>query len=507
MLLHHMFIHAAKKYEEKLAIIDRTLDRKVTYGKALIATLILSDKFKKYDPGFIGVMLPNSAGSVLTILGALMSGRTPVMINYSTGASQNCEFAQKKCDFQTIITSRALLDKINARKVDGMVFLEDIMKSIGLLDKIKAALTAKLPIDRLLQRVHNGPEDDNAVILFTSGSEKEPKAVQLTHANIWANLEGMSDIFQFYHEDLFLSTLPFFHVFGLTVHLWLPISYGMTFVTYANPLDFKVICSIVREEKCTFLVGTPIFLWGYLQKSERGDFETVRIALTGADKCPESLRQAFIEKHGITLLEGYGTTETSPVISVNTPDFNKPGSVGRTLKNVTVGVENYETGEACATGEIGKILVKGPNVMKGYFDDFEQTSLSIRHGYYDTGDMGYMDEDGYIWHVGRLRRFVKVGGEMVSLIRVEDTLERFLPKGVACCVVEVPDAVRGSRIVAAVTHQIDEKATLKQMAEHLPNIAMPKQFVVLDEFPRMGSGKIDFRKITDLVRDAAHLRK
>jgi acyl-[acyl-carrier-protein]-phospholipid O-acyltransferase/long-chain-fatty-acid--[acyl-carrier-protein] ligase len=506
MQLHQMFIRNAKQYEDKMAIIDRTLDRKVTYGRALIASLILADKLKKYEPGFIGVMLPNSAGCVLTVLGALMSGRTPVMINYSTGASQNCEYAQKKCAFETIITSRTLLDKINARKVDGMVFIEDIMASISIIDKVKAALFAKLPVDRLLKKVHAGDDNENAVILFTSGSEKDPKAVQLTHANIWSNLEGVSSIFDFYHEDIFLSTLPFFHVFGLTIEFWLPIYYGMTFVTYANPLDFRVVSKIVKEEKCTFLVGTPIFMWGYLHKSDPGDFETVRIALSGADKCPESLRQAFIEKHGITLYEGYGTTETSPVISVNTPEYNRPGSVGRTLGNVSVRVENYETGEECAVGETGKILVKGPNVMKGYFDDFEQTSLSIRHGYYDTGDMGYIDAEGYIWHVGRLRRFVKIGGEMVSLIRVEDILERFLPKDTVCCVVEVPDAVRGSKIVAAVTTPVDEKMVLKQMAEHLPNIALPKQFVVIPEFPRMGSGKIDFRKITDTVRDKIHHR-
>ena len=506
MLLHHMFVRIAKQNEKKLAIIDRTLDRRLTYDRALIASLILADKFRKYDPGFLGVMLPNSAGSVLAILGTLMSGRTPVMINYSTGAAQNCEFAQKKCAFRTIVTSRALLDKINCRKVDGMVFLEDLMESIGIFDKLKAALRAKLPVDRLLRKIPGGDENETAVILFTSGSEKDPKAVQLTHKNIMSNIEGVAQIFRFSHEDIFLCTLPYFHVFGLTVHLWLPLYFGTTLVTYANPLDFKVVCKIAREEKVTFLVGTPAFMWGYLNKSEQGDFASVRIALAGADKCPEALRQAYLEKHNIVLFEGYGTTETSPVISVNTPDFNRPGSVGRALPNVRVRMEHYETGEECGVGEIGKILVKGDNVMKGYFDDFEQTTLSIRHGWYDTGDMGYMDEDGYIWHVGRLRRFIKVGGEMISLIRVEDVLEKLLPPDVQCCVVEVPDPLRGAKIVAAVTNAVDEKNLLKQMAEHLPNIALPKQFVVLPELPKMGSGKIDFRKITDLVRDAVQKR-
>jgi acyl-[acyl-carrier-protein]-phospholipid O-acyltransferase/long-chain-fatty-acid--[acyl-carrier-protein] ligase len=249
------------------------------------------------------------------------------------------------------------------------------------------------------------------------------------------------------------------------------------------------------------VTGTPTFFWGYLRASKPGDFATARILLSGADKCPDALRKGFMEKHGKVLLEAYGTTETSPAITVNTLEFNRPGSVGRPIEGVQVRLENYETGEPCAVGDIGKILVKGDNVMKGYFDDFEQTSLSIRHGWYDTGDMGYLDADGYLWHVGRLKRFLKVGGEMVSLIKVEDILEKLLPPDVECCVVEVPDALRGAKIVAAVTRPIDDKAMLKQMAEHLPNISLPSKFVVVPEMPKTGSGKIDFRTITDKVRD------
>ena len=220
--------------------------------------------------------------------------------------------------------------------------------------------------------------------------------------------------------------------------------------------------------------------------------------LSGADKCPEALRVGFL-KHGKTLLEAMG--QPRPVgITVNTLSHNRPGSTGRPLDGVQVRIENYETGEASATGEIGKILVKGDNVMKGYFDDFEQTSMSIRHGWYDTGDMGFMDEDGYLWHVGRLKRFLKIGGEMVSLVKVEDVLEKLLPSDVECCVVEIPDPLRGARIVAAVTQQVDEKAIMKDMAEQLPKIAMPSRFVVIAEMPKLGSGKIDFRTITEMAR-------
>ncbi|MEX2117709.1 MAG: AMP-binding protein [Bacteroidota bacterium] len=501
MLLHQRFIEIAKRFGKKPAIVDRTLNRRVTYSKALIGSLILCEKFKVFDSGFLGIMLPTSVGAVLSTLGALMSGRVPVMINYSTGAAQNVEYAQKKCDFRTIITARALLEKIKCPVVPGMVFLEDIMSKVTLGDKLSALIKSKLPLSILLKTLHGGTEDDDVVVLFTSGSEKEPKAVELTHANIVSNVESISSTLDISHKDIFLANLPYFHIFGQTGNLWAPLYHGMTLVSYANPIDYKTICDIVREERCTLMVGTPSFLWGYVRKSEPGDFKSVRIALTGADKCPDALRKEFRDKHSIELLEAYGATETSPGISVNTPSANKPGSVGRPIPGVKVRIEHYETGEVCRPGEIGKILVQGKNVMKGYFDDFEQTSLHIRHGWYDTGDMGYMDEDGYLWHVGRLKRFLKIGGEMVSLIRVEDVLERFLPPDVLCCVVEVPDHVKGAKIVAVVTHSLDEKAILKRMADHLPNIALPKQFVVLEDLPKMASGKIDFRTITDTVRD------
>ncbi len=501
MLLHHRFVEIAKKQGKKLAIVDRSLNRRVTYSKALIGSLILSEKFKAYDEGFIGIMLPTSAGCVLSVLGALMSGRVPVMINYSTGAAQNAEFAQKKCDFTTIITARALLEKVKCPVVPGMVFIEDIMKGVSLADKLGALMKSLLPTGTLLNRIAGGDQDDTAFILFTSGSERDPKAVQLTHRNIVSNVESLSRAFELTSDDIFLANLPYFHIFGQTGNLWAPLYHGMTLVSYANPLDYKAVCDAIREEGCTLVVGTPIFLWGYLRKSTEGDFKSVRIALSGADKCPEALRKEFFEKHRVVLLEGYGTTETSPAISVNLPGANKPGSVGRPIEGVSVRLENYETGEKCGVGEIGKILVKGENVMKGYFDDFEETTLHIRHGWYDTGDMGYMDEDGYLWHVGRLKRFLKIGGEMVSLVKVEDVLDRLLPKDASCCVVEVPDHIKGAKIVAAVTQKLDEKQILRSMSEQLPNIALPKQFVVIEELPKMASGKIDFRTITDMVRD------
>jgi acyl-[acyl-carrier-protein]-phospholipid O-acyltransferase/long-chain-fatty-acid--[acyl-carrier-protein] ligase len=254
------------------------------------------------------------------------------------------------------------------------------------------------------------------------------------------------------------------------------------------------------------MAATPSFWWGYLKKAEPGTFDSLRLMVSGADKCPQSLRDAMWEKHRKILLEGYGTTETSPAISVNMPDANKPGSVGKPLPNVEVMIENYETGERCGPNEIGRILVKGPNVMKGYYNDLEETSMRIRHGWYDTGDMGYLDEDGYLWHVGRLKRFVKIGGEMISLVKVEEELEKVLPKEIECCVVEVPDEIKGAKIVAVVSQKIDEKSVVKQLAKVLPNLAMPKQFLIIEELPKMGSGKINFSKVQEMVIERLKLK-
>ncbi len=500
-MLHHYFIDIAKGFGKKTAIHDFSTNKKLTYNKSLIASLLLTRIFSKMDEGFIGIMIPTSAGCVLTKIGVLMSGRIPVMINYSTGAAQNVKYAQQKCDFKTVITSKALLEKIECPYVDGMIYIEDIMAAISPVQKIRAALTAALPAKMIKMLVHQGTEDDTAVILFTSGSEKDPKAVQLTHKNILSNIKAVTPIFNFQSNDIFFCALPYFHVFGLTVTMWLPLYHGMKILTYANPLDFKKVCTIIREHKATFMVGTPSFFWGYLRKSEKGDFDSLRIAMAGADKCPDALRDGFKTKHGITVYEGYGATECSPVISVNSPENNRPGSVGKPIPGLQVRIENYETGEELGPRQDGRILVKGDNIMKGYFNDFEQTSLHIRHGWYDTGDMGNIDEEGYLWHVGRLKRFVKIGGEMVSLVKIEDVLEKFLPEDVQCCIVEIPDSIKGAKIVAVVTADLDEKEITGQMADQLPAIAMPKIFLVWDTLPKMGSGKIDFRTISEMARE------
>ena len=502
MLLHQQFVRVAKKNAGKMAVIDKTTGNNATYSRALIGALILSRKFNKYDKGFIGIMIPTSAGCAQASVGALMSGRIPVMINYSTGAEANAKYAQKKCKFKTIITSKALLEKINCPLVDGMVLIEDIMKSVTTGDKLKAALMTKLPVGMILNSIHKGDENDTAAMLFTSGSEKDAKAVPLSHRNLVSNIENFSNYVGITGEDIILANLVFYHIFGLTVNLWVAFYHGMTMIAYSNPLDFQKISTIAREEKPTLMVGTPSFFWGYLNKSEPGDFKSLRLMVAGADKCPDALREGYMKKHGVTLLEGYGATETSPVISVNSHEFNRPGSTGKVIPGVEVRIENLETGETCKTGETGKIMVKGDLVMKGYFEDPELTAEVLSSdGWYNTGDMGYLDADGYLWHAGRFKRFAKVGGEMISLVKVENTMEKYLPEGVSCCIVEIPDIKKGSYIVAAVSAEVNKTEVLRKMMDELTSLALPRQFVVIKDLPMMATGKIDFRTTTKMVQE------
>lgn len=502
MQLHQRFIQTAKKFSLRIAVYDKATMTDFTYSKMLIASFILKEYIGKIRGKYIGVLLPTGAGAMLTILGTLMKGKIPVMINYSTGAMDNCRYAREKCQFKTIITSKKLLDKLNLEPIDHMIYIEDILAKVRLKDKLKAALLSKLPFALLKNLVHHGSLDEISVILFTSGSEKEPKAVQLSHKNILHNVNAFPNMIQLDENDVYAAILPLFHVFGLTVDFWLPALTGASMLTYPNPLEYKTVCDYIREYKVTFIAATPAFFYGYLQKSRPGDFASVRIAIAGADKLPEKVFDGFMKKHNLTVYEGYGTTETSPVISTTYPGSHKHGSIGRPIPNTQVRILDIHTDKILGPNQEGKILVKGDLVMEGYLHDLEQTSLRIRNGWYDTGDIGLIDDDGFLFHRGRLKRFVKVGGEMVSLVLVEDLLSQLLPENVICCVVDVPNPVKGADVVAAVANgNFDMNKVLKQLKKELPAIAVPRQFYVIDDIPMMASGKVNFREVEKIVRE------
>ena len=502
MLLHHSFIENVKKDPKKIAVIDQSTEKNVSYDDLLIASLVFKDVFSRYKSRYLGIMLPPSSGCVIAIMGAIFCQKVPVMINYSTGAMENCLYAQNKCNFRTIITSRKLFEKLGLEEFKGVVFMEDLVPEISLIQKLKAKLLSKLPMAQLKNLVGNGEMTDDLVVLFTSGSEKDPQAVQLSHKNIKHNITAVEDVLNINHKDVFVTNLPYFHVFGLTVNLWVPLVVGGQIITVLSPLDYKLVVESVAKYKVTVLVSTPTFLYGYLQKSKRGDFDSVRYFVSGADKLPVQIREEYIKVHNIEVMEGYGATETSPIIAVNYPSCFKRGSVGKPLPGVQVRITDLETGAELPRGTEGKILVKGDLVMKGYFGNIEETYVRIRDGWYDTGDMGVLDEEGFLHHRGRLKRFVKIGGEMVSLVKVEDEINKLLPEETICCVVDIPDQIKGAEIVAVVTtKQIDHKEIRKKLAKILPKIAIPKKFAIMDEMPMTSSGKVNFRAVEAKCRN------
>ncbi|MBN2616965.1 MAG: AMP-binding protein [Spirochaetales bacterium] len=499
MILHNEFVKTAKKFSKKIAIIDKMTGVKVPYSRALIGAYILKNKFSAYSSKYIGIMIPTSAGAMLATIGALFAGKIPVMINYSTGAEENSIFAMKECGFDTIITSRALLEKISCPLIPGMICIEDIMQTVTTKDKILAALVTKLPNFLLFSMFPKTFETDTAVILFTSGSEKDPKIVQLSHKNLYTNAKASVEALEIYSNDIILSVLPLFHVFGIQTNFWLPLLTGMTAVTYANPLDYKNVAKIIKSEKCTMIAATPIFLSGYTRSSKPGDFETLTLVVAGADKTPEWLREDYKTKHNIDILEGYGTTETSPVISVNRKNSNKPGSIGLPLEGVEVKITDIDSDEILPNNSEGKIYVKGDLVMKGYLNSSENSKV-IKDGWYYTGDIGLLDDDGFLWHKGRLKRFVKIGGEMVSLLKIETVLSEIITDhDIEFGVIEESCDIKGATLTAVFTKEIDRDNLIKQLGQKLPPIYIPKKYITVNELPKMGSGKIDYRKTTEMI--------
>lgn len=495
-MLHKKFIDSACRNRNKVAVIDLALNKEYSYHKLLIASLILRRKMESFRENYIGILLPTSVACHLTVLGTLMAGKTPVLINYATGAIQNSKYAQDKCGFNLVITSSKLLKKLNLKPLKNMVFIEDILKKISTFDKLLAAATAILPAFLIKASVAGSKPDDTSVILFTSGSEQEPKAVQLSHRNIEHQVKVLPLMVGANKEDVFCGSLPLFHVFGLTITFWIPLILGARIVTFANPLDYRFICENIKKHKISILVATPTFFYGYLRRCQQGDFDSARIGISGGDKLPEKIRLAYKEEHEVTLFEGYGTTETSPVIAGNSLKNYRPGSIGKPVDGAQVKIIDTETDQELSAGKVGKILVKGEFVMKGYLNDIEETSLHMHNGWYDTGDMGCFDDDGFLWHKGRLKRFVKIGGEMVSLVRVEEVMNRFLPDDINCCVVDLPNHVKGAEIVVAVSSNNFNKLKMSlHLKLELPAIALPKRYYIIEDMPLSGSGKIDFRQV------------
>ncbi len=455
----------------------------------------------------VGILLPPSVPAVLANAGLSLRGRIPVNLNY-TSPKETVDACLAKAGIRSVVTSRRVVEKLGWTPAGRVLFLEDAAPRVSAARKALTAAAFLLApcalLERTVLRRARGGLDRLATIMFTSGSTGIPKGVMLTHANILSNLEAIAQVISLGAEDEMLGVLPFFHAFGFTATLWMPLRLGVGAVYHYNPLDARTVGRLARERRVTILLATPTFLLAYLRRVEPEQFATLRYAVAGAEKLRDEVAQAFREKFGLLPLEGYGATELSPVASVNIPDVDWPGvrqtgtrlgTVGQPLPGVFMKTVDPETGRELGPGEPGLLLVKGPNVMKGYLGDEALTREVLQDGFYRTGDVARIDEDGFVTLTDRLSRFAKVAGEMVPLIRVEDALNEALGSlDPAFAVAGVPDPRRGERLVVLYKGDLDPDAVLKKaVAAGLANLWTPDRsaFHRVPEFPLLGSGKVD----------------
>jgi acyl-[acyl-carrier-protein]-phospholipid O-acyltransferase / long-chain-fatty-acid--[acyl-carrier-protein] ligase len=430
-----------------------------------------------------------------------------VNLNFTAG-SESMASAIAQCNIKTVFTSRVFLSKANLETLQGMVFLEDIRKTFGALDKTVALLTALLPSRWLKRRyLRDQKPNDLATVIFSSGSTGAPKGVMLSHFNIISNVEGISQVIQFKPNDRIMGVLPLFHSFGFTGTLWLPLLVGFGVVYHPNPTDAKTIGETVQKYQATLLISTSTFFAGYLRRCTKEEFASLRYLIAGAEKLREQVVKGYQEKYGLPILEGYGCTELAPVVSVNIHDVvhgnekqigNKPGTVGHPIPGVTVKVVDPETEKPVANGEEGLLLVKGPNLMLGYLGQPHLTEQALRGGWYVTGDIASVDDDGFIRITDRLSRFSKIGGEMVPHMKIEEVINGVLGSA-ASVVTAIPDEQRGEKLIAFYAQNGVTKEELweKLNQSELPKLWIPKRenLHLIDSIPVLGSGKVDLKKV------------
>src|SRR4051812_43633301 len=494
-------VEAANTHGLKRVAVEDPVTGALTYKRLLVGAAILGTKLMPLAPegSAIGVMLPNANGAVVTMLGLMSAGRVPAMINFTSGAA-NILAACKAAQFTTIVTSRTFIEKARldnlvaalASKV-SIVYLEDIRPTITVADKVRGLLHAYKP---LVPR----KADDWAAILFTSGSEGVPKGVVLSHRNMLANAAQAAARIDFGRQDKVFNVLPVFHSFGLTVGVVLPLVSGVRIYLYPSPLHYRTVAELIYGVNATIMFGTDTFLSGYARVAHPYDFRSLRYILAGAEPVKESTRKTYMEKFGLRILEGYGVTETAPALALNTPMFNKFGTVGRLLPGMEARLEKVEGVE-----EGGRLFVRGPNVMLGYLKvDRPGVLEPPPEGWHDTGDIVTIDQQGFVSIKGRAKRFAKIGGEIISLAAVEALAGDLWPNALSA-VVSMPDARKGERLIL-VTQQKD--ATRSQFQayarEHgASELMLPSEILVLDKMPMLGSGKADLLSLAKLMQERA----
>ena len=505
-------LEAAKRDQRKTILQDSTM-RKFTYRKLLVASSVLASlwrrELKNDSKGRIGVLLPNVNAMPIVLLSLWSAKKIPAILNYTVGPAILLACA-RVAELRRIITSKRFIENLQldlkAFQDAGIeiLFLEDVRAGISAFQKFAAALFSQKPIG--FPKV-----EDPAVILFTSGSEGDPKAVELTHHNVLANIRQMVSVIDLMESDRFFNALPLFHSFGLTIGLLLPLVRSTFVFLYLSPLHYRVVPSAFYNLDCTVLFGTNTFLNGYARKAHPYDFRSLRYLFAGAEKLQESTTNTWMRKFGVRIIEGYGATECSPCVSANTPMRSKHGSAGQFLPDIKYRLEPVEGVSDARNAESGmhnensgRLFVRGPNVMRGYLNPEANAKFQALGGWYDTGDIVNVDADGYVHILGRLKRFAKVSGEMVSLTAVEDVLATAFPNyglKFAIAVVAKPDEGKGEKLIAATNEArltIDEVRTAIRN-RGLSNLAVPREIKVVHDIPRLGTGKINHRELEKIV--------
>jgi len=469
--------------------------------KMTIGSAVLLEKYTKKNEN-VGILMPNLAVTVGMLIGLSARGRTPAMLNYKAGtaAIQNSCIA---ADIKTIITSRDFLEKdnlvedIEALEGVDIIYMEDIKDSLSLSDKTLIALYMLFP--SLFEA--NDDIEKTAVILFTSGSEGKPKGVALSHKAISANISQIKSVFDFTAEEKVLNALPIFHSFGLTGGTLLPLFSGLHLVLYVSPLHYKVIPELAYDNSSTVLFGTSTFLGKYGEMAHSYDFFRLKYVIAGAEKLSENVKNIWFEKFGIRILEGYGATETAPVIAVNNFMDYKSGTVGKVLPGI-----EYKVIQVNGIEKGGQLFVKGPNIMNGYFryekpGELEKTFDSEHgEGWYDTGDIVYIDDEGFVHILDRVKRFAKISGEMVSLSVIEKLVKDVSPNA-NHAIVNIPDEKRGEALILFTTDSELQRSMLLEEAKKTktPEIGIPKKIRYIEELPLLGTGKTDYVKLKEIA--------
>jgi acyl-[acyl-carrier-protein]-phospholipid O-acyltransferase / long-chain-fatty-acid--[acyl-carrier-protein] ligase len=495
-------ITAASLNGSKHIAVEDPISGALTYGRLLAGIAVLGRKLMPLAPvgEAVGVMLPNANGAVVAVFALMSAGRVPAMINFTAGL-MNLRAACKAANIHTIVTSRTFVEKAHLEKiVEGLspdvafTYLEDVRAQVTFADKLRGLREEKRP---LVPRA----ADDPAAILFTSGSEGTPKGVVLSNRNMLANAAQAEARIDFGRTDKVFSVLPLFHSFGLTVGLVLPVVSGVSVYLYPSPLHYRIIPEMIYETNATILFGTDTFLAGYARAAHSYDFRSLRYILAGAEPVKETTRRAYMEKFGLRILEGYGVTETAPALALNTPMFNRFGTVGRLLPGMEARLEPVPGVNAG-----GRLFVRGPNVMLGYLRAENPGALERpEDGWHDTGDIVAIDDDGYITIKGRAKRFAKIGGEMISLGAVEALAAELWPDAMSGAAT-VPDPRKGERLILVTTKSDPKRSDFLAFARSrgASEMMVPTEVLILEKLPLLGSGKIDHIALTNFVRERAN---